>query len=78
MQDRTAPRTELRDGLLWVLHPDGSRRSATLGQACAEIARLRRGWLRVIQGENSCPATGGGCLAKRCGCVEEMEMLAND
>jgi hypothetical protein len=42
----------------------------------AEGARLRRGWLRVIQMENSCPATGGGCRAKRCGCVEEMEMLA--
>jgi prepilin-type N-terminal cleavage/methylation domain-containing protein len=25
-----------------------------------------------------CPATGGGCLAKRCGCVAEMEMLANE
>ena len=44
----------------------------------AEIVRLRRGWLRVIQQENSCPATGGGCLAKRCGCLEEMEVLAND
>jgi hypothetical protein len=44
----------------------------------AEITRLRRGWLRVIQQENSCPATGGGCLAKRCGCVAEMEMLANE
>jgi hypothetical protein len=46
--------------------------------AADEIDRLRRGWLRVIQQENSCPATGGGCLAKRCGCVEEMEMLANE
>ena len=49
--------------------------------ACAQVAeikRLRRGWLRVIQQENSCPATGGGCLAKRCGCVEEMEVLANE
>jgi hypothetical protein len=44
----------------------------------AEITRLRRGWLRVIQMENSCPATGGGCLAKRCGCVAEMEMLAGE
>jgi hypothetical protein len=43
-----------------------------------EVERLRRGWLRVIQAENSCPATGGGCLAKRCGCVEEMEILANE
>jgi hypothetical protein len=46
--------------------------------AADEIMRLRRGWLRVIQSENSCPVTGGGCFAKRCGCVEEMEMLAND
>ena len=49
--------------------------------ACAQVAeikRLRRGWLRVIQQENSCPATGGGCLSKRCGCVEEMEVLANE
>ncbi len=49
--------------------------------ACAQVAeikRLRRGWLRVIQQENQCPSTGGGCLAKRCGCVEEMELLANE
>lgn len=39
---------------------------------------MRRGWLRVIQAENSCPATGGGCLAKRCGCVAEMEMLMRE
>lgn len=46
--------------------------------AADEINRLRRGWLRVIQQENSCPATGGGCLAKRCGCIQEREMLANE
>lgn len=39
---------------------------------------MRRGWLRVIQAENSCPATGGGCLAKRCGCVAEQEMLMRE
>jgi hypothetical protein len=44
----------------------------------ADNARLRGGWLRVIQSENSCPATGGGCFAKRCGCLAEMEMLANE
>jgi hypothetical protein len=44
----------------------------------SEVLRLRRGWLRVIQQENGCPATGGGCFAKRCGCVAEMEMLANE
>lgn len=47
-------------------------------EAAAEIVRLRRGWLRVIQSENSCPATGGGCLAKRCGCLAEMEMLMQE
>jgi hypothetical protein len=46
--------------------------------AVDEIVRLRRGWLRVIQQENSCPATGTKCLAKRCGCLAEMEMLANE
>lgn len=53
-------------------------RSYLFTAAADEIARLRRGWLRVIQMENSCPATGGGCLAKRCGCLAEMEMLANE
>lgn len=51
---------------------------AAAAWAVAEITRLRRGWLRVIQQENSCPATGGGCFAKRCGCLAEMEMLANE
>ena len=46
--------------------------------AQAEAARLRRGWLATIQTENSCPATGGGCLSKRCGCLEEMEMLMRE
>lgn len=44
----------------------------------AEIVRLRRGWLRVIQQENNCPATGGGCLAKRCGCQAEQDLLMDD
>jgi hypothetical protein len=40
-------------------------------------ARLRAGWLRSIQAENSCAATGAPCR-EPCGCVEEMEMLANE
>lgn len=44
----------------------------------AEIGRLRRAWLRVIQQENSCPATGDGCSAKRCGCAAEQEMLIRE
>jgi len=39
---------------------------------------MRRGWLRVIQSENSCPATGDGCFAARCGCLAEQELLASD
>lgn len=49
--------------------------------ACAQVAeirRLRRAWLRVIQQENSCPATGDGCSAKRCGCAAEQEMLIRE
>ncbi len=45
----------------------------------AEAMRdMRRGWLRVIQQENSCPATGGGCLAKRCRCLAEQELLMQE
>ena len=44
----------------------------------AEVVRLRRGWLLVIQQENQCAATGVPCDAKRCGCVEERELCAND
>jgi hypothetical protein len=72
----------------WAGHPacDGEHGLQQFLVDCAEglrwqrdeIGRLRRGWLRVIQMENSCPATGGGCLAKRCGCVAEMEMLAGE
>lgn len=52
--------------------------AATLRALARERDRLRRGWLATIQTENSCPATGGGCLAKRCGCVEELEMLLRE
>lgn len=46
--------------------------------AQAKAERLRRGWLTTIQQENSCPATGGGCLANWCGCIEEMKMLMRE
>lgn len=46
--------------------------------ARAEAARLRRGWLATIQTENSCGASGSPCAAKRCGCVEELEMLLRE
>lgn len=51
---------------------------AFLRALLGERDRLRRGWLRIIQLENSCPATGGGCLAKRCGCLAEQEMLMQE
>jgi len=44
----------------------------------SEVLRLRRGWLRVIQGENSCVTSGKPCTAKRCGCAAELEVLANE
>jgi hypothetical protein len=44
----------------------------------ADVTRLRRSWLATIQAENSCPVTGGGCLSKRCGCIEEMELLMRE
>jgi len=59
-------------------YPDDICGKALMGQAADEIVRLRRGWLRVIQQENGCaPYTGAPCR-EPCGCVEEMEMLANE
>ena len=51
---------------------------AFLRALLVERDRLRRGWLRIIQMENSCPVTGGGCLAKRCGCLAEQELLMQE
>ena len=56
----------------------GCTRGQRTTQWCGEATKVRRAWLRVIQAENSCPASGGGCLAKRCGCVAEMEMLIGE
>lgn len=39
---------------------------------------MRRGWLSVIQQENSCAPTGEKCGAKRCGCAAEQETLINE
>ena len=46
-----------------------------LTEAKGEIARLRGGWLRVIQTENYCRATGLPC-AEKCGCLAEQDELA--
>ena len=56
----------------------GCTRGQRTTQWCGEASKLRRAWLRVIQAENACPATGGGCLSQQCGCVVEMEMLMNE
>lgn len=58
--------------------PEGGTTTNALAVLAAEVGRLRRGWLRVIQGENSCVTSGKPCTAKRCGCDAEMEMLANE
>jgi hypothetical protein len=52
--------------------------ASQLQEANAQVARLRRGWLTTIQIENSCDGSGAPCGAKRCGCVEEMEMLLRE
>jgi hypothetical protein len=44
----------------------------------AAVVLLRRAWLRVIQAENSCLATGQVCAAKRCGCAAEQSMLIEE
>jgi hypothetical protein len=46
--------------------------------AQAEVKRIKAAWLHVIQAENSCAADGRCVNAKRCGCVEEMEMLLRE
>ena len=48
--------------------------TATLTSAADEIERLRAGWLRSIQAENSCAATGQPCR-ERCACVLEQAAL---
>lgn len=42
------------------------------------LDELRAAWLRVIQAENTCAATGKPCHAKRCGCQAEQEMLIQE
>jgi hypothetical protein len=47
---------------------------AMVRESATEIERLRAGWLRSIQTENSCPATGQPCR-EPCGCVLEQDEL---
>jgi hypothetical protein len=73
--DRLRVHAKLGDG--WT-RPDASIAADEIERLRAEILLLRRAWLSVIQAENSCPATGGGCFSKRCGCLAEMDMLINE
>lgn len=49
------------------------------GEARAEAERLRRGFLRFVQADNGCEATGKPCREpERCGCHLEMEGWLDD
>jgi hypothetical protein len=62
--------------IMWppLLEPE----PGTMVWAEQEIQRLTKGWLRAIQQENSCPATGVKCPGLLCACLIEMELLANE
>ena len=61
---------------LWV---QWNQAQGALLKAITERDALRAAWLRVIQRENSCAATGHSCVvSKRCGCVEEQRMLIEE
>jgi hypothetical protein len=55
---------------------NGCTRGQRTTQWCGEASKLRRAWLRVIQLENGCPPSGGGCLSEQCGCIAEMQALS--
>jgi hypothetical protein len=73
--ERLRVHAKLGDG--WT-RPDAAIAAREIEQLRAEIQRLRRSWLSVIQAENNCPTPGGGCFAKRCGCLAEMDMLISE
>lgn len=73
-----AERAEAVAALALYRSENGCTRGQRTTQWCGEATKLRRAWLRVIQQENQCPASGGGCLAKRCGCLAEMELLIGE
>jgi hypothetical protein len=73
-----AERDEAVAALALYRMENGCTRGQRTTQWCGEATRLRRAWLRVIQAENQCPASGGGCLSARCGCLAEMEMLIGE
>ena len=78
VNDARGERDEAVAALTIYRMENGCTRGQRTTQWCGEAIRLRRAWLRVIQAENQCPASGGGCLAGRCGCLAEMELLIGE
>ena len=65
---REQARDALADDGLMVVH------ATNVLAVLDDRARLRAGWLRSIQAENSCAATGQPCR-ERCACVLEQAAL---
>jgi hypothetical protein len=78
VNEARAERDEAAATLALYRMEHGCTRGQRTTQWCGEATRLRRAWLRVIQAENQCPASGGGCLSAVCGCLAEMEMLLGE
>jgi len=78
VNDARGERDEAVAALTIYRSENGCTRGQRTTQWCGDATRLRRAWLRVIQAENQCPASGGGCLAARCGCLAEMELLIGE
>jgi hypothetical protein len=78
MKAAKAEREEAVAALALYRMEHGCTRGQTTTQWCGEASRLRRAWLRLIQRENHCPATGGGCFAEPCSCLGEMEKLVEE
>ena len=69
---RQQARDALADDGLMVVH------ATNVLAVLDDRARLRAGWLRSIQAENSCAATGQPCR-ERCACVlEQAELMEAD
>jgi hypothetical protein len=74
MADKTETTADLPATLREYRAATHGHLTATITLAADEIERLRAGWLRSIQAENSCAATGQPCR-ERCACVLEQVAL---
>lgn len=54
----------------------GCTRNQRTTQWCGEVVHLRSEFLRYVQRENTCDATGNPC-AEKCGCRDELEEAIN-